>query len=74
MRTAVGASGAAPTTAANPGAVPSTNSMPRWRMITSAAAPSQMPSTGDGPTSTLHASSTSNASNVAIPASSVGPR
>ena len=39
--------------AANPGAVPSTNSMPRSRMMTSLAAPSQMPSTGFGPDQVL---------------------
>ena len=74
MRTAVGASGAAPTIAAKPGAVPSTNSTPRSRMIVSLAAPSQIPSTGSGPISVLHASMISKAKSVATPASSASPR
>ena len=38
---AVAVSGAEPTMAAKPGAVPSTNSTPRFRMMVSSAAPSQ---------------------------------
>ena len=72
--TAISFVGAAPTTAANPGAVPSTNSIPLSRNITSAAAPSHMPSTGFGPIRYLHASITSSAKRVAMPASRAQPR
>jgi len=66
--------GAAPVIAANPGAVPSTNSMPRSLIITSFAAPSQIPPTGFGPMIYLHASITSHANNAATPASRVSPK
>ncbi|MBA7472652.1 hypothetical protein ES707_07984 [subsurface metagenome] len=74
MFTAVSTSGAAPTIAAKPGAVPSTNWMPRSRRIISSAAPSQMSSTGLGPIRYLQASIISSAKSVAIPASKAWPR
>ena len=60
--------------AAKPGAVPSTNSMPRSRIILSSAAPIQIPLTGSGPVIYLHASIISQAKSAATPASRAFPK
>ena len=75
--TAISFDGAAPVIAAKPGAEPSTNSIPRSRMITSEAAPNQMSLTGWLPFDVsryLQASRISHAKSDAMPASSALPR
>ncbi|MBA7472105.1 hypothetical protein ES707_07425 [subsurface metagenome] len=66
--------GVAPITAANPGAEPSTNSIPLSLIIKSSAAPSQMLFTGLGPIIYFIASIISSAKSVAIPASKALPK